>query len=129
MREEQWRQVLPRFRRRSNAEGDFEGATDMRRSFEALSYLVKDVLREDPLSGHCFVFFGRSRDKVKVLYFDRTGFAIWYKELQAGTFTIPTTRELTHAELMCVLDGIEIAGIRGKKRFLLQSSGATTTTM
>lgn len=98
-----------------------ERATDMRRSFEGLSYLVKDVVREDPLSGHCFVFFNRSRDKVKVLYFDRTGFAIWYKELQAGTFTVPGKRELTHTELMCVLEGIEIAGIRRKKRFLLQS--------
>lgn len=104
-----------------------ERATDMRRSFEGLSYLVRDVLREDPLSGHCFVFFNKTRDKVKVLYFDRTGFAIWYKELQAGTFTRPDKRELTQTELMCVLEGIEIAGIRRKKRFSLQVSRAATT--
>lgn len=65
----------------------------MRRSFEGLSYLVRDVIREDPLSGHLFLFLNRTRDKVKILYFDRTGFAIWYKELQAGTFTRPDKRE------------------------------------
>jgi len=60
-----------------------ERATDMRRSFEGLSYLVREVIREDPLSGHCFIFFNRVRDKVKVLYFDRTGFAIWYNCLSS----------------------------------------------
>lgn len=101
-----------------------ERATDMRRSFEGLSYLVKDVLREDPLSGHCFVFFNRTRDKVKVLYFDRTGFAIWYKELQRGTFTQPDKKEITQTELMCILEGIEIAGIRRKKRYFRQLPSA-----
>lgn len=94
-----------------------EVATDMRCSFEGLSYRVREVLKEDSLSGHLFVFFNRRKDKLKILYFDRTGYAIWYKELQRGTFTCPEKREITQAELMCVLEGIEIEGIRRKKRY------------
>ena len=100
--------------------------TDMRCSFEGLSYRVREIIKEDPTSGHLFVFFSRSRDKVKILYFDRSGYAIWYKELQRGTFTCPTKRELCSAELACVLEGLEIEGIRRKKRFSLTSPIAQT---
>jgi transposase len=93
----------------------------MRCSFEGLSYRVREVVKEDPVSGHLFVFFNRNRDKVKILYFDRSGFAIWYKELQRGTFTCPEKRELSGAELACILEGLEIEGIRRKKRFSLHS--------
>lgn len=96
-------------------------ATDMRRSFEGLSFMVRDILKEDPLSGHLFLFLNRSRTKVKLLWWDRSGYAIWYKELQAGTFSMPAKNELTSAELGCVLEGIEIEGIRRKKRFSLRS--------
>lgn len=95
--------------------------TDMRCSFEGLSYRVREVVKEDPLSGHLFVFFNRTRDKMKILYFDRSGYAIWYKELQRGTFTCPEKRELTSGELACVLEGLEIEGVRRKRRFLLSS--------
>jgi len=101
-------------------------ATDMRCSFEGLSYRVREVVKEDPLSGHLFVFFNRSRDKMKILYFDRSGFAIWYKELQRGTFTCPEKREISAAELLCVLEGIEISGVRKKKRFSLRSGIASS---
>ena len=96
----------------------------MRCSFEGLSYRAREVIKEDPLSGHLFVFFNRTRDKMKILYFDRTGFAIWYKELERGTFTCPEKRELTAAELLCILEGLEIAGIRRKKRFSIGFSAA-----
>jgi len=99
-------------------------ATDMRCSFEGLSYRTREVIKEDPLSGHLFVFFNRTRDKMKILYFDRTGYAIWYKELQRGSFTSPQKKEITAAELGCILEGLEIAGIRRKKRFSLGFSGA-----
>lgn len=93
----------------------------MRRSFEGLSFLVREVLKEDPLSGHLFLFLNRNRTKVKLLWWERSGYAIWYKELQEGTFTVPEKGELTGAELLCVLEGIEIEGIRRKKRFSLRS--------
>lgn len=92
----------------------------MRCSFEGLSCRVREILREDPLSGHLFVFFNRSRDKLKILYFDRSGYAIWYKELQRGTFSCPEKQTLSAAELMCVLEGLEIDGVRKKKRFSIR---------
>jgi len=94
--------------------------TDMRCSFEGLSFRTREIIKEDPQSGHLFVFFNRSRNKVKILYFDRTGYAIWYKELQRGTFTCPQKREVTSTELFCILEGLEIEGVRRKKRFLLR---------
>jgi transposase len=99
-------------------------ATDMRCSFEGLSYRAREVVKEDPQSGHLFLFLNRTRDKLKILYFDRSGYAIWYKELQRGTFSCPEKRELTSGELMCLLEGIEIAGIRRKKRYFARISAA-----
>jgi transposase len=104
-------------------------ATDMRRSFEGLSFMVREVLREDPLSGHLFLFLNRDRTKVKLLWWDRSGYAIWYKELQAGTFTNPEKAVLSSAELVCLLEGIEIEGIRRKKRFLLRKGIAESASV
>ena len=103
-----------------------QSATDMRCSFEGLSYRAREVVKEDPQSGHLFLFFNRTRDKLKILYFDRSGYAIWYKELQRGTFTCPEKRELTSGELGCLLEGIEIEGIRRKKRYSARITAAQT---
>jgi transposase len=98
-----------------------DAPTDMRRSFEGLSYLAREVMRKDPLSGHLFVFLNRSRSSVKVLYWDRSGYAIWYKTLQRGTFTRPSKSELDYTELLCILDGIEIEKMSRKARFSLEN--------
>ena len=66
------------------------GVTDMRRGFNGLQGQVTSVLEQDPLSGHLFLFVNRRRDKLKILYWDVDGLAIWYKRLESGTFELPT---------------------------------------
>lgn len=63
---------------------------DMRNGIDGLSYLVEPLLAQHPMSGHLFVFVGRDRRKVKILYWDRTGFALWYKRLERGKFPEPS---------------------------------------
>ena len=61
-------------------------ATDMRKSFDGLSALVKNHLHENPLGGHLFVFISRRQTQVKILYFDRSGYCLWSKRLEKGCF-------------------------------------------
>jgi len=66
--------------------------TDMRKSFDGLSALVEGQLHEDPYSGHLFVFINRRRDRIKLLYWDRSGFWLFYKRLERGVFWYPPGR-------------------------------------
>ena len=84
----------------------------MRCSFDKLAALTQQELRHDPASGHLFVFLNRLRTHVKVLYFDRTGMAIWYKRLERGTFTLPNVEEISYRELLCLLEGLEVKKLR-----------------
>jgi len=97
--------------------------TDMRKGFDTLAALVRGELRHDPLSGHLFLFVGRRRDRLKILYWDGDGYAMWYKRLEKGTFRMPvakpdTTRiELKASELAMLLEGIDLRSIKRCKRF------------
>ena len=97
--------------------------TDMRKGFDTLAVLVRDELGYDPLSGHLFLFVGRRRDRLKILYWDRDGYALWYKRLEKGTFRMPATKpdaasiNLKASELAMLLEGIDLRSIKRRKRF------------
>lgn len=98
---------------------------DMRKAFDGLAGLVRDAMGEDPLSGHLFIFFNRQRNRVKVLWWDRSGFYLLAKRLEAGRFTLPkatgdassTTLRITAAELMLIMEGIDLDGAKRRRRF------------
>lgn len=93
---------------------------DMRKSFDGLSALAKGALQLDPFSGHLFVFADRRRDRIKVLYWDRDGFAVWAKRLGRGTFRIPAATagrvEMAAADLAALLAGIDLDSARRRHR-------------
>jgi transposase len=97
---------------------------DMRRGFDGLSALVQETLEQDPLSGHLFLFRNRRRDRVKLLFWDGDGYALFYKRLARGTFEFPAPQgphspsiELRGSELSMLLDGIELKGRRRRPRY------------
>jgi len=93
------------------------GSTDLRRSFEGLADLVTHQFREDPLSGHLYVFANRRKNRIKVLYFDGTGTWVCAKRLGQGTFAWPKTTEpgalrIAAEELTLLLSGIDLEQTR-----------------
>ena len=96
---------------------------DMRKSYDGLYALARQGFDADPLSGHMFVFANRRATQIKVLYFDRTGWCLWGKRLEAGRF-IRDWRHARSAEIDCtalklMLEGIEVG--RQFKRYRLKS--------
>lgn len=88
------------------------GAVDMRKSIDGLARLVEESLPASPFTGGVFVFFNRSRDKVKLLWWDRHGFWLAYKRLEKGRFHLPASHALTLPELSLVLEGIDLSARR-----------------
>ena len=118
------------------------GVTDMRKGFDGLFALVENVISEDPFSGHLFVFRNRRRDRLKILWWDRDGLAIFYKRLEKGGFQFPTDVpprkvsgqrvssneslpgvpgaprcEIRSDELALLLEGIDLASVKRRKRY------------
>jgi transposase len=102
--------------------------TDMRKSFDSLTGLVQQQLGQDPLSGDLFVFRSKRGDRVKLLYWDQDGLAIWYKRLEEGTFVLPAANDqraragehglvLRPAELAMLLDGVDLASVKRQWRY------------
>jgi transposase len=102
----------------------------MRRSFDGLHELVGAVLQLDAFAGHLFVFANRRRDRVKILYWDRDGFAVWAKRLEEGTYAMPFAdgdemrREISAQELGALLSGIDLSQAHRRKRYQRKSSEA-----
>lgn len=77
----------------------------------------------DPLGGHLYVFWSRRKDRVKILYWDRDGFAVWAKRLEEGTYALPfceageMRREITAQELAALLSGIDLNQAKRRKRY------------
>ena len=102
---------------------------DMRRGFDGLAALTTSVIGQDPLSGHLFVFRNRRGDRLKILYWDRDGLAIWAKRLERGAFRFPAPKgnrvEVTPAEMAAILEGIDLSRARRQRRFVLPVATAT----
>lgn len=97
---------------------------DGRKGVDSLSAMVRSVFEHDPLSGHLYVFFSKRCDRVRVMYWDRNGFAMWTKRLERGRFHAPLDKEgkltvkgLEAAELGLILEGLELAGARRRPRW------------
>ena len=97
---------------------------DMRKSFDSLHALVREHLELDAFAGHLFVFTSRRRDRVKIMYWDRDGFALWSKRLEEGTYAMPPAtevterrREITTQELAALLSGIDLQQASRRKRY------------
>lgn len=98
-------------------------ATDMRCGFDRLAERVRTVIGHDPVGNSLFVFRSRRGDRLKILTWDRDGFVLWYKRLEAGVFKLPRpaagTRsvELRASELAMILDGIDMSKLKRVPRY------------
>jgi transposase len=102
----------------------YRAAADMRHGFDRLAQLVRAELEEDPLSGALFLFRSRRGDRLKILYWDRDGYALWHKRLEAGVFRFPKsppeagTKLLLRAwELAMLLEGIDLGSVKRLPRY------------
>ena len=92
--------------------------TDMRKGFDGLMGIVRKTLRQDPLSGHLFVFVSKRADRLKILFWDRGGFVLYYKRLECGKYRVPhigpgaQSVRMDAGELSMLLDGIDFSRVR-----------------
>lgn len=95
--------------------------TDLRKGFDGLSGLVRKEFRADPLDGSLFLFINRRRDRLKILHFDGTGFWLYYKLLEAGTFEVIASEgacaQLDSVQLAMLLGGVSLGSMKRRKRY------------
>jgi len=97
--------------------------TDMRKSFDGLSGLIKNQLAADPRSGDVFIFINKGRDKVKLLHWNGAGYTLYYKRLERGRFELPSYKQkrgsikLCYSKLVMILDGLSIKNVVYRKRY------------
>lgn len=97
------------------------GAVDMRKGFDGLSGIVRQEFGADPLDGSLFLFINRRRDRLKILHWDGTGYWLYYRLLEAGTFEVIAGEgpyvQIDAAQLMMLLGGISLADVKRRKRY------------
>ena len=98
--------------------------TDMRHGFDRLAERLRSSLQEDPLSGTLFLFRSRAGDRLKILYWDHDGYALWYKRLESGVFRFPRANPdaggklvLRPSELAMLLSGIDLRSVKKLPRY------------
>lgn len=96
---------------------------DMRCGIDALSGLVRNELHLNPLSGDIFIFINKKASHIKLLMWDRDGFALYYKRLEKGSYEIivSDTPEISCEQLSLILQGIRLDSVKKRKRFSLPS--------
>lgn len=100
----------------------YSGLTDMRKGFDSLCGLVREEFKMNPLSGDVFIFFSKTRNKIKLLQWQGDGFAIYYKRLERGCFELPekiseASFTITSQQLMLIMEGIKLSSIKKLKRY------------
>ena len=101
---------------------------DLRRGFDGLAAATRQIIREDPLSGHLFVFMNRRGNRLKVLVWERSGYLLLYKRLERGCFHLPRLPlggdrhiEMEATDLALMLEGIDLRGAQRRKRWAPQN--------
>lgn len=106
----------------------YQAPTDMRKSYDGLSALVRQALSEDPLSGELFVFVNRRRTQMRVLYFAGDGYCLWSKRLERGQFQVTWRggkQALDYTAWKLIVDGIDLHSVRRLKRYERPREGST----
>ena len=93
--------------------------TDMRSGMYSLAGLVANALKQNPLSGDIFIFIGRRGNQIRLLQWDKDGYAMYIKRLEMGNFEWPAGKkiELSAQELMLILAGIKLTSVKRRKRY------------
>lgn len=99
----------------------FSQAVDMRKGFDGLSGMVQQEMGRDACSGDVYIFLGKRLDRMKLLVWEPSGFVLYYKRLEAGTFRLPKgpdqSMSLTYSELSLLLEGLEVEVKHRRKRY------------
>lgn len=104
----------------------YSNPTDMRKSIDGLSIIVSEKLSQNPCGSDLFVFFNNAKNKLKILYYDKNGFCLWYKRLEKSRFLLPNLRNnisyvITVDKLRWLLDGLDLKELKGNQELFFNA--------
>lgn len=100
--------------------------TDMRKNFDGLCGIIMNAFKKDPVTDGMFVFVNKSRDRMKLLLWDRHGYWLLYKRLESGRFQMPPVDapsaspkalSITYEQLLLIIEGIDLDSVKRRKRY------------